>query len=249
MRSALFLLVALLLSTATAWAQSQPVNFRRASSAMRTATTIANVVAPADVTSTPGANGVLGEIVPGAATAAGSTTSFTPAPYPARLNVQLVDGGATAVLTCTSCSLTGYNALGVMVSETVSTIAESESLTANSYESLTAFSCAGCANLSAEDSIVAVVSDHPAVDVPIASNAVGGSSDVIAVCKTELDVATTDWDCVSGSRCTVDGPSQSVDLASCLVEGGAAAAFTVASHDTFVIRARANRAPVPLYER
>lgn len=73
------------------------------------------------------------------------TSSIAAFPYPAKLKLVLIDGGAASpALTCTSITLRGFDQFGNSISETVSSISETAKLSAKVYESLTSFTTAGC---------------------------------------------------------------------------------------------------------
>lgn len=241
------ILAAVVLSVflATSALAFKPVTYTRADAQMRTVETWARIPVYADASQTLSVDGVVALILPGDGGTSGSTTSFAPPPYSARLRVEAYDAGsASSPLTCTSCSVTGYNTLGVPVSEVVEDVDEDETLTQNSYERVTAFSCSGCANFDADDTLKLHASDHVGVGVPIS-----GASDVLAVCFMETDDPASNSDCVPGAECTVDQPSHSVDVGSCTVIGGDSAAWTASDNMSIRIRARASAQPVNLYAR
>lgn len=221
---------------------AKPVTHHLADAPMRTSEVLASrVPAYADAAQTLGTDGVVAllNVVSGV----GSTTDFAPPPYPNRLQVRAFDTGAdSSALTCAACTIAGYNSLGISVSEVVEAVDEStERLTRNSFEAVAAFSCSGCENFVGLDTVKLDTSDHIAVDVPI-----GGARDVLAVCFTELDDAATDWICTSGSTCTVDSASQSVDIATC---GDGSPPWTATDNMTIRIRARAAPGIVNTYAR
>ena len=141
-----------------------------------------------------------------------TTTSPASLPYAVRLDIRLVDGAAATgpALTCDSVALIGTNAIGLNVSETVSTITESESLTVNSYESLSSIIGANCLNgADAGDVIRVGVSDHVSLELPLNTTA-----DIVSVCSKDL--ATGVWTC-DESSCTYTQRSQSIDLGACTI--------------------------------
>lgn len=156
-------------------------------------------------------------------------------PYPARLDVRTVDGGTatTTALTCTSATIVGTTVGGTPISETVSTITESESLTLNSFESVSTVAFAGCnsvaASADASDVARVGVSDHIALDYPIKS-----SSDIISVCTRDIDASAQNWTC-SNTGCTVKACARSVDLGTC-------SGLTIADNNALRIRYRASTA-------
>lgn len=229
-------------------AKSQPVTYTRADSIFRTGETIAvrvPVFAAASITR--GTDGVVAVLVPGAAATTGSTVTFSPPPYAARLRVNTFDGGSATAspLTCAACVIRGVNALGLGVAETVRTVAEgTEVLTANSYERVSSFSCSGCANFAAADGVKLHASDRIAVDAPLS-----GAADIVSVCFTEADDPATNWVCVPGTDCDVDPLSQSVDVGTCRVPNGNALAWSITDNASFRIRYRAPRQAVGLSSR
>lgn len=73
-------------------------------------------------------------------------------PYPAKLRVDLVDGGAASgAITCTSVVIRGKDQFGRAINETVSTLTETEQITARVYEQVDYVTFAGCAIASGGD--------------------------------------------------------------------------------------------------
>lgn len=235
------LALALALALPASASAQDPVEHTRAAPHYRTTETVAvRVPTWAAASATQGTDGVVVSVAPGVGVTTIAASTFAPPPYPGRLRVNTVDlAGATAsALTCTSCQITGYNSLGVLVTETATIVDESsEALTENSYERVIAFSCSGCANFAEVDAIKLDSTDHIAVDLPI-----GGVEDVLAVCFTEADDVSTNWICDPGSSCTVDQMSHSVDVGSC-------SSITLTDNATVRIRARASKRRVLMRAR
>lgn len=121
---------------------------------------VASYVIPRVVIPTTGVTVATGGVIlastiwDGAAAANVSVNALTIAalPYPSKLRVGLLDGGAgSGDLTCTSVAIRGKNQFGQDVSETVSTITETAQLTARVYETVDSIVSAGCAIASGGD--------------------------------------------------------------------------------------------------
>lgn len=164
---------------------------------------------------TNGTDGVIFAATVNGDTTPAATSTVGVLPYPARLDVRLVDGGSatTVALTCTSVTLIGTTAGGNLVTETVTGIDESESLTSNSFEDVQSVSFVGCnsygASADASDVARIGVSDHVALDRPISSTA-----DLISVCTRDIDASAQNWTC-SNTGCAVRACSRSIDLGTC----------------------------------
>lgn len=73
-------------------------------------------------------------------------------PYPTKLRVDLVDGGAgTGAITCTSVTIRGFNQFGQYTTETLTSLTETEQITSRVYERVTYVAFAGCAFASGGD--------------------------------------------------------------------------------------------------
>lgn len=160
-----------------------------------------------------------------------ATSTVGVLPYPARLDVRLVDGGSATVpaLTCTSVTIVGTNAAGVLVTDVVSTITESESLTAEAFESVSSVAAAGCkayGSVDSSDVLRIGPSDHVALDKPI-----GSTSDLISVCTRDIDASAQNWTC-SNTGCTVRACSRTIDLGTC-------SGLTISDNNALRIRYRA----------
>lgn len=175
--------------------------------------TIAKVVIPTTgVTVASGGVIVASTIYDGAAAADVSlgTTVIAALPYPSKLRVGLIDGGAASgALTCTSVAIRGKNQFGQVVSETVSTITETAQLTARVYETVDSIVSTGCAIASGGDtSDVLQVTGSAVIGLP---RKLRVAADIISMCVTDVS-ASSAVICMRGSG-TMAGSPVSLDEA------------------------------------
>ena len=119
---------------------------------------------------------------------------------------------ASGALTCTSVTVKGKNQFGRLISETISTIAETDPGTrsARVYEEITSITGAGCAIASggdADDKMRIAVS--PVVGLP---QKIRQASDIISVCLSDESATPDTVTCYRGSG-TVTGTRESLDEA------------------------------------
>lgn len=120
------------------------------------------------------------------------TSSLAAIPYPTRLDIEMYDlGSGSSALTCTSAVVYGRNSLGVVVSETVTGIDESESLTNWAYESISKVVWAGCYQgtttvTDSSDRLAIRTTDHLGLPQPI-----GANTDVISLCTRRFPMAVS----------------------------------------------------------
>lgn len=133
-------------------------------------------------------------------------------PYPAKLRVDVVDGGAgSGAITCTSISLFGKNQFGEYTFDVLTTITETEQVTSNVYEELERVVSAGCAIASGGDtSDIIQITMTGQVGLP---RKIRSGGDIISMCFDDAS-DSSNRKCYRGSG-TITGARES------LVEAGA----------------------------
>lgn len=132
-------------------------------------------------------------------------------PYPAKLRVVLIDGGAASgALTCTSITLNGYDQFHIRQSETISTITETSQTGRIVFEQVTSYSSVGCAIASGGDtSDILRVSTSLDIGLP---RKIKTYSDIISVCVVDESDATDEVQCMRGAG-TITGARVSLQEA------------------------------------
>lgn len=138
-------------------------------------------------------------------------SSLAQPPYPARIIVMPYDASSNGTLACTGQTITGVNAAGFTMTETMGALSESGDTTDNVFASVSAYAATGCSGGAASD-VINVRLQEEEVGVPVY---LSGTSDVLAVC---LRSTTSAWHCAR-SGFTVVGGGYAVNLTGATWEG------------------------------
>lgn len=173
------------------------------------------------------------------------TATIAALPYPARLTVKGIDGGAASgALTCGALEVRGHNPFGEYITETISSLTETEKLSDKVYEDVTYLKATTCAIASSGDTsdyMRVAVSSYLGMPVKLRH-----AHDLVSMCFFNQDASDVAI-CQNGSG-TVTGDEVSVDEAGAidLVRGTVnvldgdldAVIATIQDRDTIVFRLR-----------
>ena len=197
---------------------------------VRTQTVTYAITVPSATEVTEGTNGVISAITIWDGAAATSPTDSTVAvmPYPGKVGVKLIDGGAASgALTCTSVVITGKDQYGNSISDTISTITETSQNSAKVFSEISSVASSGCAIASSGDTsdILRVAIDQ-VVGLPFD---IRTYDNVLSICV--YDSSATDTICMAKSSMSAatDVTYDAVDISGI---------FTAAQADFVEIRVR-----------
>lgn len=210
----LLLLLAMLGAPMVAFALIGPKNVEPE---MRVFTRVVpNFVVSASTDTSTGTAGVIGVIsVYGAGAVIEAPSASTPElgafPYPTKVIVVLVDGGAgSGAITCTSLLIRGRNQFGQLTSETLTTLTETEQTSARVYSEILGVTAAGCAIASGGDtSDYLHIRTSSWVGLP---GRIRSASDINTMCLNDVSATPDTVICYRGSG-TITTSQESLDEA------------------------------------
>jgi hypothetical protein len=139
-----------------------------------------------------------------------TSTAFIQGPYPAKLKVQLIDGGAASTLACSSLTLVGRNQYGQAITETL-VLAETEVKTTKVFEFLSSYSGACTGGTQNADNIRIRVSNEVGLPYRITSE-----NALMSVCV--YDLSAVSMICYAPATFVTDLVASSLDFDDGLVD-------------------------------